>query len=305
MKCFPMRTNAHGTISLDMPASIPAMERAVPDSAAVLAVQISAISGIFLILSLAAVLAGQRRRANPNAPRRGSDVHTNLTIDFFEACKGAKKTIQFNRQETCTECHGSGCEPGTSPTTCPDCHGTGQVTVTQRTPLGQIRTSRACSRCGGRGQTIDHPCRACRGTGRKSVGKKFEINIPAGIDDGQIIQQRGQGNAGSNGGPSGDLYVTVSVRPDSFFHREEFDIYCDIPLTYLQAVAGDEILVPTIDGKVKFTIPAGTQPGTTFRLKGKGLQRFKRHRTGRPVLYRDGGSAAQPQQGTDQCSACI
>jgi len=217
---------------------------------------------------------GSQRRANPNAPRRGSDVHTNITIDFFEACKGAKKTVQFGRQENCPECHGSACEPGTSPTTCPECHGTGQVTVVQRTPLGQMRTSRACSRCGGRGQTIDHPCKSCHGTGRKSVNKKFEINIPAGIDDGQIMQQRGQGNAGQNGGPSGDLYVTVSVRPDSFFHREEFDVYCDIPLTYLQAVAGDEILVPTVDGKVKFNIPAGTQPGTVFRLKGKGLQRL-------------------------------
>lgn len=217
---------------------------------------------------------GSARRANPNAPRRGTDIHISMTIDFYEACKGVKKDIRVTRQETCEECHGNGSEPGHSPQTCPECNGTGQVRVTQRTPLGTMQTSRACSRCGGKGTIIDHPCKKCNGTGRASRTKTIEVNIPAGIDDGQTLAVRGQGNAGQNGGPAGDLNVTVSVRPDIFFQRDGYDIYCDIPLTYYQAVVGEELTIPTIDGKVKYTVPAGTQPGTVFRLRGKGVQRL-------------------------------
>lgn len=214
------------------------------------------------------------QRANPNAPRKGTDIHTNVVLDFFEACKGAKKSIRINRQDTCSSCNGNGCETGHSPETCPECHGTGQVTVVQRTPLGSMRSSRACSRCNGKGQIIDHPCKTCNGSGRQSTQKTIEINIPAGIDDGQTLSDRGKGNAGSNGGPAGDLFVTVSVRPDTLFKRDGYDIWCDVPLTYYQAVAGDEITVPTIDGKVKYNVSAGTQPGTVFKLRGKGVQRL-------------------------------
>lgn len=217
---------------------------------------------------------GGSRRANPNAPRRGADLHTSLTIDFFEACKGAHKEVRVTRQEACEACHGNGCEPGHNPQTCPECNGSGQVRVSQRTPLGVIQTSRSCSRCGGKGTIIDHPCKTCGGSGKQSRTKTIEVNIPAGIDDGQTLAVRGQGNAGSNGGPAGDLTVTITVRPDVLFRRDGFDIWCDIPVTYCQAVTGDKLVVPTIDGKVEYPMPAGTQPGTVFRLKGKGVQRL-------------------------------
>lgn len=217
---------------------------------------------------------GSSRRANPNAPARGTDLRASITIGFFEACKGVKKSVKITKQEICPECNGSGCEAGHSAQTCPECNGTGQETVLQRTPLGSIRTSRTCTRCGGKGKIIDHPCKKCGGTGRHSVTKTIEISIPAGIDDGQTLSVRGQGNAGSNGGPSGDLHVTISVRPDTLFQRDGYDIWCDVPLTYYQAVIGEEILIPTIDGKVKYTVPAGTQPGTVVRLRGKGVQQL-------------------------------
>ncbi|WP_195542666.1 molecular chaperone DnaJ [Massiliimalia timonensis] len=217
---------------------------------------------------------GGGRRANPNAPRRGADLRSSITIDFFEACKGAKKEIRVTRQETCNACHGNGCEPGHNPQTCPDCGGTGQTRVAQRTPLGVIQTTRTCSRCGGKGTIIDHPCKTCHGSGQVAQTKKIEVEIPAGIDDGQTLAVRGQGNSGANGGPAGDLAVTVTVRPDTLFRRDGYDVWCDIPITYFQAVSGDKLIVPTIDGKVEYTVPAGTQPGTVFRLRGKGVQRL-------------------------------
>ncbi len=215
---------------------------------------------------------GSSRRANPNAPRRGGDLQTSCTISFFEACKGVKREISIQRMETCSDCHGTGSEPGHSAQTCPDCHGTGQVRVTQRTPLGSMTSSRPCSRCGGKGKIVTNPCKKCNGNGRIRVTKKIEVSIPAGIDDGQTLAVRGQGDSGINGGPAGDLHVTVSVRPDTLFKRDGYDIWCEIPLTYMQAALGDELTVPTIDGKVKYTIPEGTQPGTVFRLRGKGVQ---------------------------------
>ena len=144
--------------------------------------------------------------------------------------------------------------------------------MTQRTPLGSMTSSRPCSRCGGKGKIITNPCKKCNGNGRIRVTKKIEVSIPAGIDDGQTLAVRGQGDSGINGGPAGDLHVTVTVRPDTLFKRDGYDIWCEIPLTYMQAALGDELTVPTIDGKVKYTIPEGTQPGTVFRLRGKGVQ---------------------------------
>ncbi|WP_105205185.1 molecular chaperone DnaJ [Neobittarella massiliensis] len=214
---------------------------------------------------------GGGRRQNPNAPRRGADNHVNIVLDFFEAAKGCKKTITIEKLETCDECGGTGAAKGTSPKTCPDCGGTGQVTTNQRTPFGVIQSQRPCSRCGGTGKIVDTPCKKCGGGGRVSATKKVDVNIPAGIDDDQTIALRGYGDAGVNGGPSGDVIVIVSVRPDPLFERRGFDVWVEVPITYYTAVMGGEVTVPTVHGKVKYEVPEGTQPGTTFRLRGKGI----------------------------------
>ena len=215
---------------------------------------------------------GSSRRSNPNAPRRGNDLHTSCTISFFEACKGVKKTIDVNRLETCGSCNGNGSQKGHDPKSCTECNGSGQVRVTQRTPLGAIQTAKACPKCAGKGKIITNPCQKCAGSGRVRNATKIDVTIPAGIDDGQTLAVRGQGESGLNGGPAGDLNITVNVRPDTLFKRDGYDIWCEMPLMYSQVVFGDELTVPTIDGKVKYTIPEGTQPGTVFRLKGKGAQ---------------------------------
>ncbi|MBO4693039.1 MAG: molecular chaperone DnaJ [Clostridia bacterium] len=213
-------------------------------------------------------------RANPNAPRRGSDVSTNVNISFEEAAKGCKKTVKVHKIDSCDVCHGSGCETGTSAKTCPVCHGSGRVTSVQRTPFGQMQTQSVCNNCHGSGKIIDKPCKKCAGKGRIRHTVEHEVNIPAGIDDGQVLSVRSGGDAGINGGPSGDLRVSVNVRPHPIFERQGYDVYCDIPITFAQAALGDEITVPTLDGKVKFQIHEGTQPGDEFKLRGKGIQRL-------------------------------
>lgn len=213
-------------------------------------------------------------RSNPNAPRRGNDTSATVTLSFEEAAKGCEKTIKVTRIETCGDCGGSGAEKGSSPKTCGHCHGTGQVRVTQQTPFGAMQTARVCDHCGGSGKIIDNPCRSCGGKGRVRRATERKIDIPAGIDEGQIINIRGGGDAGANGGPSGDLRVNVNVRPHPIFERSGFDVFCEIPITFTQAALGDEITVPTLDGKVKFTIHEGTQPGDEFKLKGKGIKRL-------------------------------
>ena len=217
---------------------------------------------------------GGGRASNPNAARRGQDIQQNITISFMEACNGVNTDINVEKLEKCEECGGNGCAKGTQPDTCPECHGTGQVRVQQRTPFGVISSAKTCSRCNGRGKVINNPCSKCGGYGRTRVNKKLNVSIPAGINDGQTIRLSGQGSNGVNGGPSGDVLLTVSVRPDPLFVRDEYDIHVDIPITFAQAALGDEIVVPTIDGKVKYTVPEGTQTGTVFRLKGKGVKRL-------------------------------
>jgi len=214
---------------------------------------------------------GGTRARNPNGPIRGNDVNINLTISFMEAAKGCQKEITFQRLERCDTCGGTGAAAGTSPETCPDCHGTGQVRVQQRTPFGVIQTTRACQRCGGKGKVIKTPCVSCNGMGRLRYTRKKTVDIPAGIDDRQTFTIPGEGDHGMNSGPSGNLNVTVSVRPDPLFERDGFNILCEVPLTFVQAALGDEVVVPTIDGKVKYTVPEGTQPGTVFRLRNKGI----------------------------------
>ncbi len=226
---------------------------------------------------------GGQRRANPNAPRKGADTSASVILTFEEAAKGCNKKIKVTRIENCTECGGNGCEKGHSPLTCPTCNGSGQIYVTQRTPFGAMQTTRACDSCRGTGKRIDHPCKVCNGKGRVRRTTEREINIPAGVDDGQYMNLRGGGDAGVNGGPAGDLRVEITVRPHPIFERNGFDIYCEIPVSFTQAALGADITVPTLDGKVKFSIHEGTQPGDEFKLKGKGIQRL--HYSGRGDQY--------------------
>ncbi len=217
---------------------------------------------------------GGGRRTNPNAPRQGSDTEQNIVISFEEAAFGCEKEITITRIEKCSTCSGSGAKEGTQPTTCPTCNGTGQIHVQQRTPFGVMQSQRPCDRCGGKGKIIEKPCDTCKGKGKVRRTLKQTISIPAGIDDGQTFVIRGAGNAGENGGPNGDLRVYVSVRPHPIFERRGFDVWCEFPLTFTQAALGDEIVVPTLDGNVKYSVPEGIQPGDVFKLKGKGITRL-------------------------------
>ena len=210
----------------------------------------------------------QRTRTGP---QRGESLRLGLTISFEEAAFGCEKSVTVERMEPCDACHGNGCAPGTSPETCPDCHGTGTVQVRRQTPMGVFATSSPCAKCGGKGRIIHQPCKDCHGTGFVRRRKTIQASIPAGIDNGQTISIRGQGHAGKNGGPAGDLLITITVRPHELFRREGTSVLCEAPITFAQAVLGAELEIPTIDGKVKYTLPEGTQSGTTFRLKGKGI----------------------------------
>ena len=214
---------------------------------------------------------GGGRRTNPNAPQRGESIRLSLTISFEEAAFGCEKEITVERMEQCGTCSGSGCAAGTTPEVCPDCHGTGQVQVRRQTPMGVFATSSPCGRCGGKGKIIHQPCPDCRGTCAVRKRKTIKASVPAGIDNGQTISIRGQGHAGKNGGPAGDLLITITVRPHELFRREGTSVLCEAPITFAQAVLGAELEIPTIDGKVKYDLPEGTQSGTTFRLKGKGI----------------------------------
>ena len=212
---------------------------------------------------------GGQQRAN--APQKGESLRANLTISFEEAAFGCEKEIELNRTETCSDCHGSGCQPGTTAETCPDCRGAGVVRI-QRGAGGFAFTSTApCTRCQGTGRIIHSPCKSCGGGGSVRRKQRIKVTIPAGIDDGQAVSLRGQGNAGKNGGPAGDLIVGVRIKPHPQFQREGTTVLYEQPISFYQAAMGAELEIPTIDGKVKYTLPAGTQTGTTFRLRGKGI----------------------------------
>ena len=208
---------------------------------------------------------------NPNAPRKGDSLRATANISFEEAAFGCKKEVTVARVEQCPDCKGTGCAPGTTPEICPDCKGTGSVTTAQRTPFGIVQSSSPCSKCRGTGKIIHQPCKTCRGMGSVRRQHKVEINIPAGIDDGQTISKPGQGNSGVNGGPAGDLLVSVIVRPHARFERDGASVLLEQEISFAQATLGADIEIPTLDGKVKLTIPEGTQPGAVFRLKGKGI----------------------------------
>ena len=206
-----------------------------------------------------------------NAPRRGENIVSQIDITFEEAAFGVKREINVGRIENCDKCDGSGAAPGTQPETCDNCHGTGSVRTTQNF-MGMTTASTApCPKCKGKGKIIPTPCSRCKGKGKIRRNHKIVVDIPAGIDDGQSVRVREQGNAGSNGGPNGDVLVAVSIEPHPLFERDGANVICEMPISFTQAACGAEIEVPTLDGKVRYTVPEGTQTGTTFRLKGKGI----------------------------------
>lgn len=212
---------------------------------------------------------GGRRSAN--APQRGGDVEASVTISFEESAKGTTKKVSYNSVDTCSDCHGTGAAAGSQPKTCSACGGSGRVTINQRTPFGVVQTQRTCDACKGRGKIIDTPCRKCNGSGRRRQAHTVDVSIPAGIRDSQILNVGGHGNAGVNGGPKGDLHVYVNVQNHELFERRGDDVWCDLPITFAQAAMGAEVVVPTLDGKVKYTIHEGTQPNDVFKLKGRGI----------------------------------
>lgn len=218
---------------------------------------------------------GSQARRNPNAPQKGRDLQYSVELTFIEACFGKEVEINISRTEKCDSCGGSGAAAGSSPQRCAACGGTGQVKTVQRTPFGTFQTSRPCDACHGSGKVIKDPCKTCRGTGQVRKSRRVKVSVPAGIDDGQIISMRGQGDAGRNGGPAGDLLVVARVKNHKLFTRRGFDIMCECPVTFVEAALGAEIEVPTIDGKVKYNIPEGTQSETVFRLKGKGVPKLR------------------------------
>ena len=209
-----------------------------------------------------------------NAPRRGENVRVSVELTFEEAAFGCTKEIPISRIENCPECGGSGCEKGTTPEVCKRCGGSGSVRVQSRTAFGVMSTTSACPDCGGSGKIVHNPCPKCRGKGAVRKNTTVSVEIPAGIDDGQTLSVHGSGHRGMNGGPAGDLLVTVSVMEHTQFERDGFDVYYNMPITFTQAALGDSVEVPTLDGKVKYTIPEGTQTGTVFRLRGKGITRL-------------------------------
>lgn len=212
---------------------------------------------------------------NPNAPRQGDDLQYRVNLSFEEAVFGAEKEIHYNREVTCKTCSGSGAKPGTSPVTCGRCHGHGVINVDTQTPLGMMRRQVTCDVCHGTGQEIKDPCQTCRGTGREKQSHTVSVKIPAGVETGQQIRLAGQGEAGFNGGPYGDLFVVINVNPSDKFTRDGSTIYYTLNISFVQAALGDTVEVPTVHGNVEMVIPAGTQTGKTFRLKGKGAPRLR------------------------------
>lgn len=211
------------------------------------------------------------RTQNPNAPRRGEDIEYYLDLDFEEAVFGAKKDIQVNVEDTCGTCKGSGAKDPSSKKTCTKCHGSGRIRTQRQTMFGNMMTETVCDVCHGEGEVITEPCETCRGRGRVRTKRKINVNIPKGVDSNNVIPLRGQGNAGYNGGPSGDVHLVIQVRPSRTFVRKGSNVFIDKHIDIAQAALGMETRVPTVDGEVSYNIPAGTQSGTVFRLKGKGV----------------------------------
>ncbi len=216
---------------------------------------------------------GRSSSRKQNGPRKGADLNIHIDITFEQAFLGVEKEITITRNEECGVCHGTGAKPGTSVTKCPTCNGTGQIRQVQNTILGQMQTTRTCTNCHGTGEVIKEPCENCRGKGTVRKQPKIKVKIPAGIDDGQTVVLRGEGEPGEKGGPKGDLYITVRLKKHSIYSRKGNNVYCDIPITITQAALGAELEIPMVDGsKEKYKIPEGTQTGTKFVIRGKGFK---------------------------------
>jgi molecular chaperone DnaJ len=222
------------------------------------------LGGLGDIFGFGDLFGGGRRRGGP---QRGADLRYDLEISFEESAHGAETSIQIPRQETCETCHGSGAAPGSRPSTCPQCQGRGQLRYQQ----GFFTVARTCGQCRGSGQVISNPCPACRGAGRVQKERKLTVKIPAGIATGQRLRLSGEGESGAAGGPAGDLYVVVHVQDHSFFQRDGNDLFCEIPLNFSTLALGGDITIPTLEGHETFKVPDGTQTGTAFRLRGRGL----------------------------------
>ena len=215
-----------------------------------------------------------------HAPQRGADLHYQATISFEEAAFGCTKEVNVKRSEVCSLCHGTGARPGSQPGRCPTCNGTGQVRRVQQSLFGRFINTTICDQCQGEGKIITEPCSQCKGAGKEKQQRRLSINIPPGVEDGSRIRLTGEGEAGTRGGPSGDFYVSLSVLEHEFFVRDGDDILYELPINFAQAALGTEIEVPTLSGQIKLNIPAGSQTGKTFRLKGKGIPRLQRHGQG-------------------------
>ena len=228
---------------------------------------------------------GRSSSSRANAPMEGDDILARVNITFDEAVFGCKKEVKFARVESCPDCEGTGAEKGTKPETCQNCRGTGRVTVQQQTMFGYMQSQRACSSCGGKGKIVKSPCKNCNGKGRIKITKKLEVKIPAGIDSMQRIVLRGQGSAGINGGRAGDLVIEVHVSEHKLFERQGNNIFCEIPISFAEAALGAEIDIPTLEGKTeKYKIPEGTQTGTSFTLRGKGIPDINSKRRGDLII---------------------
>ncbi len=214
-------------------------------------------------------------QSRANAPQKGDSLRANLTVTFEEAAFGCEKEIELSRTETCPDCQGSGCQPGTTAEKCPDCNGMGVVRIQRGGGGFAFSTTAPCTRCKGTGRLIHSPCRTCGGAGSVKKKQRIKVTIPAGIDDGQAVSLRGQGSAGRNGGPAGDLIVGVRIKPHPKFQRDGTTVLYEQPVSFYQAAVGADLEIPTIDGKVKYSLPAGTQTGTTFRLRGKGIPELR------------------------------
>ena len=226
---------------------------------------------------------GARRRST--GPQRGADREIELEISFEDAAFGVEKEIQIPRVEECDACHGSGAEPGTSPKTCPTCNGRGQVRSVQTTAFGRFETIKTCPRCGGSGKMIEKPCKTCNGLGKIRRMRKVSLRIPAGVDTGSKLRMQGEGEPGVRGGPPGDLYVYIVVKPHKIFERRGVDVFCEIAVPITKMALGGEVEVPTLEGKTTLYIPEGTQTGASFTLKGKGIPHLRGHRRGDQIIY--------------------
>jgi molecular chaperone DnaJ len=223
---------------------------------------------------------GGRRGGGGARAQQGRDLEMGVTVSLKEAATGVKKTIRFNRKETCTSCRGSGAAPGTQPEACSQCGGAGQVRATH----GFFAVNRVCPRCGGSGRFIPKPCRSCGGNGMETAKRELEVEIPAGIESGHQLRVTGEGEPGPNNGPRGSLYLAITVEPHEVFKRDGTTITCDVPISFTQAALGDKIRVPTLDGEADITVPAGTQSGTQFRLRGLGMPDLRGYRQGDQIV---------------------